>query len=133
MNRMEQTRALRADQAVHYNCCQSVLVPFAQEMGLTPEQAFHLGSHFGAGMRHGSTCGALAGALMVLGMTGGDEKQAAQLIRQFRERHGATDCATLLKESRQRGEERKAHCDGLVYEMVEALDKLTAAAPSRAA
>ena len=130
---MEQPRALRADQAVHYNCCQSVLVPFAQEMGLTPEQAFHLGSHFGAGMRHGSTCGALAGALMVLGMTGGDEKQAAQLIRQFRERHGATDCATLLKESRQRGEERKAHCDGLVYEMVEALDKLTAAAPSREA
>ena len=98
MNRMEQTRALRADQAVHYNCCQSVLVPFAQEMGLTPEQAFRLGSHFGAGMRH-----------------------------------GATDCATLLKESRQRGEERKAHCDGLVYEMVEALDKLTAAAPSREA
>ena len=77
MNRMEQTRALRADQAVHYNCCQSVLAPFAQEMGLTPEQAFRLGSHFGAGMRHGSTCGALAGALMVLGMTGGDEKQGA--------------------------------------------------------
>ena len=60
MNHMEHVRALRTDTQNHYNCCQSVIMPFAQEMGLTPEQAQALGSHFGSGMLHGATCGALS-------------------------------------------------------------------------
>lgn len=124
MDHMEQVRALRADGTVHYNCCQSVLIPFAGEIGLTREQAFALGAHFGSGMRHGSACGALSGALMVLGALGCDEKQAIALLRQFKERHGATDCAALLQASHSRGEAKKNHCDGLVFEMVAALDKI---------
>lgn len=126
MDRMEQVRALRADESVHYNCCQSVLLPFAQKMGLSPEQAYALGAHFGSGMRHGSACGALSGALMVLGALGYDGQEAAALIRQFKEDHGATDCATLLKSSHDRGEVKKNHCDGLVFEMVTALDRIIA-------
>ena len=34
MTHMECVRGLRADANVHYNCCQSVLLPFAQELGL---------------------------------------------------------------------------------------------------
>ena len=68
MDYVEKARALRADPAVHYNCCQAVLVTFADRLGLTPEQANALGAHFGSGMRHGSTCGAVSGALMVLGL-----------------------------------------------------------------
>ena len=34
MTRMEETEALRARTDVHYNCCQSVLVPFADLCGL---------------------------------------------------------------------------------------------------
>lgn len=124
MTHMEHTRQLRANTAVHYNCCQSVLVPFAKEMGLTEDQAYALGAHFGSGMRHGSVCGALSGALLVLGALGYDEKQAAALIRQFREAHGATECAALLKASHDRGEVKKAHCDSLVFEMIEALDAI---------
>ncbi len=67
MDRMEHVRALRASTDRHYNCCQSILVPFAEEMGLTEEAAYALGANFGAGMKHGSTCGTLTGALMVLG------------------------------------------------------------------
>ena len=126
MDRMEHVRALRANKEVHYNCCQSILVPFAKEMGMTGEQAYALGAHFGSGMRHGSACGALSGALMVVGALGYDEKQAAALIRQFREAHGDTACAVLLKASKERGEEKKAHCDGLVYEMALALEELLA-------
>lgn len=125
MDRMEHVRALRANTEVHYNCCQSVLVPFAAEMGLTEEQAYALGAHFGSGMRHGSACGAFSGTLMVLGALGYDEKQAAALIRQFKADHGATDCATLLKASKERGEAKKDHCDGLVFEMVSVLEALT--------
>ena len=39
MDYVEKARALRADPAVHYNCCQAVLVTFADRLGLTPEQA----------------------------------------------------------------------------------------------
>ena len=70
MTHMEKAKALRADTAVHYNCAQSVIIPFAAEMGITEEQANAMGAHFGSGMRHGSTCGAVTGALMALGMIG---------------------------------------------------------------
>ena len=126
MDHMELAHALRANEETHYNCCQSVLVTFAKEMGLTQEQAYALGSFFNAGMRHGSACGVLSGTLMVLGMTGCDEQQAAALLKQFRTCHCSTSCADLLKAARERGEERKPHCDALVYEMVEALDAILA-------
>ena len=126
MDHMELARALRANEETHYNCCQSELVTFAKEMGLTQEQAYALGSFFNAGMRHGSACGVLSGTLMVLGMTGCDEQQAAALLKQFRTCHCSTSCADLLKAARERGEERKPHCDALVYEMVEALDAILA-------
>ncbi len=103
MDYVEKARALRADPAVHYNCCQAVLVTFADRLGLTPEQANALGAHFGSGMRHGSTCGAVSGALMVLGLLGCDEKQSTALLRDFRTRHGALDCADLLRASKERG------------------------------
>ncbi len=121
MTHMEEVRALRADAQVHYNCFQSVLIPFADQLGLSREQAYALGAHFGSGMRHGATCGALSGALMVLGGLGYGEKEALELIRVFRQAHGSTQCATLLKDSHDRGEARKDHCDGLVFEMIQAL------------
>lgn len=126
MDYMEVVRPLRADQETHYNCCQSVLVTFAKEMGLSRDQAYALGAYFNGGMRHGSVCGALSGAMMVLGMTGCGEQEAAALLRQFQENHGATDCAALLKSAQERGEERKPHCDNLVYELVEAVARILA-------
>lgn len=124
MTHMEKAKALRADTAVHYNCAQSVIIPFAAEMGITEEQANAMGAHFGSGMRHGSTCGAVTGALMVLGMLGYDEKTATDLLRKVREGHGALDCATLLRTSHEAGIPRKVHCDGLVFELVEAVEAI---------
>ena len=124
MNPMEEAKALRGDTQTHYNCCQSVLVPFCQQMGLTREQAFQLGAHFGSGMRHGSTCGALTGALMVLGALGYGEEEAHALLRQFRQEHGVLDCAHLLAAAKERGQARKDHCDGMVYESVAYLEQL---------
>ena len=46
---METAHALRGRTDVHFNCCQSVLVSFAADLGLTEEQAFALGSNFGQG------------------------------------------------------------------------------------
>ena len=125
MNYMDKARELRATTDIHYNCAQSVLVTFAKEMGLTEQQAYDLGAHFGSGMRHGGACGALTGALMVLGMAGkGEGKTAADLMAKMRQEHGALDCATLLKTSKEQGIEKKAHCDGLVFEMVQAVEDM---------
>ena len=116
MTRMEETEALRARTDVHYNCCQSVLVPFADLCGLDKETAFKLGANFGSGMRHGSTCGAVTGALMVLGLAGKGADEATALM--------VLDCANLLRLAKERGEERKCHCDRMVYEAVELLEDL---------
>ena len=122
MTHLEKAQELRARTDVHFNCCQSVLVTFAEDMGLTEQQAFDLGANFGSGMRCGSVCGTLTGALMVLGMKGYDEEQSTAFLRRFREDHGDINCAALLKKSHDAGIPRKEHCDGLVFQVVEMLD-----------
>ena len=122
MTHLEKARELRARTDVHFNCCQSVLAAFAEDMGLTEEQAYNLGANFGAGMRCGSACGALTGALRALGMTGRPPEEADALRHKFLEDHGEINCAALLKKSHDAGVPRKTHCDGLVFQAVELLD-----------
>lgn len=67
------------EKAVNYfsqklHCSQSVLASFADECGITEEQAIKLGSCFGTGMRKGEVCGAVTGSLMVLGLMYGQNK-----------------------------------------------------------
>ena len=45
-------------------------------------------------------------------------------MRRFRERNRALDCADLLRMARENGEERKPHCDRMVYDAVEILEDL---------
>ena len=117
--RMERAKALRADPNVHYNCAQSVLIPFAADCGLTEEQANRLGAHFGSGMKMGATCGAITGALMVLGMMGGGDEAYRALMAAERESHAnVVDCAGLLKRNQESGGEKKPHCDAMVFEAV---------------
>ena len=124
MNRREQAAALRADTQAHYNCCQSVLIPFCQECGISEEEALKLGSHFGNGMKHASTCGAVTAALMVLGLAGKNGDAASELLRRFREKNRALDCGSLLRIAKENGEERKPHCDRMVFDAVELLEEL---------
>ena len=51
-----------------------MLAAFADDLGLTEEQALRLGACFGSGMRKGEVCGACTGALMVLGMRFGQHR-----------------------------------------------------------
>ena len=124
MTRMEESQALRDRTDVHYNCCQSVLVPFAGVCGLDRDTAFQLGANFGRGMRRGSACGAVTSALMVLGLAGKGPDEATEFMRRFREKNGALDCAGLLRMAKENGEERKPHCDRMVFDAVEILEDL---------
>ena len=76
------------EKAVNYfsqklHCSQSVLAAFADECGITEEEAFRLGSCFGSGMRKGEVCGAVTGALMVLGLLYGQKAAGDIEGRQF--------------------------------------------------
>jgi len=50
-----------------FHCSQSVFAAYAEELGITEEQALKIGYCFNSGMRKGEVCGACSGALMVLG------------------------------------------------------------------
>ena len=88
----------RQEKAVKYfrdgfHCSQAVLVSYAEECGLTEEQALKLGSCFGGGMRRGEVCGACTGALMVLGSLYGQHDLADKDSRE--DSNEVTDRMTL--------------------------------------
>ncbi len=78
------------------NCCQAVLLAYADVLGKTPAELCTLGKCFGAGMGGmEGTCGALVGAEMVLSLTGGNMMQAKALHQKFTELCGASICKDL--------------------------------------
>ena len=123
---LERAQEIRAIETPHHNCTQSVLMSFTQSLNLDDETAYKIGSAFGAGMKTGSVCGAVTGALMVLGLFDAEDPQTTQkLISDFKKRHSdMLDCADLLRACTQAGGQRKPHCDGLVYEMVEYVENI---------
>lgn len=117
---LNRARELRACTTTHYNCAQSVLLPFAPDAGLTEEQAFRLSANFGSGMKMAATCGAITGGLMVLGLFGvEDGASIGGYYRALRESHNnLLNCADLLRVNKEQGREKKPHCDEMVYECV---------------
>jgi len=89
------------------NCCQSVLSCLSGRYGLDAETAIRLGTGFGGGMVRGGICGAVSGAVMLLGLAGGgghgheDLKLATfgrvrDFYSRFMERNGSIICRDLL-------------------------------------
>lgn len=89
-------------------CSQAVLLAFASDCGLSAEDATKVAAGFGGGMHLGSTCGAVTGATMVLGMglcadacdTGDGREPIVDAVQEFGERFtarlGSTECAGIL-------------------------------------
>ena len=124
---LERAKEVRKLEDPHYNCCQGVLAAFAKECGISEEQAYALGAHFGGGMGRASACGAITGGLMVLGMLGhGDKKTLNEYYSILRANHqGCLDCADLLKINKEKGGNKNQHCDGMAFECVELAAKLS--------
>lgn len=123
---LDRAQELRAIVTPHYNCAQSVLLPFAGAAGLSEETLYALSANFGAGMKMASVCGAITGGLMVLGLFGvNDGPTIGAYYRRLREKHeGMLTCAELLRANQQRGGEKKPHCDAMVYECVALAEEL---------
>ncbi len=126
MNHMPEVEKMRACTERHYNCAQSLLVPFRDVTGLSEEQSDRLGNLFGSGMHHGGMCGALTSAIMILSLAGFEKETSTAMIREFKQKHDSTQCRDLLASSAKNGIPRKQHCDGLVFEMAQYLDSVLA-------
>ncbi|MBR0218249.1 MAG: C_GCAxxG_C_C family protein [Clostridia bacterium] len=93
-----------------YNCAQAVFCAFRDVTGMELDAAARLSSSFGGGMgRLREVCGAVSGALLVLGMLRGyddpkdpDQKKAhyalvQEFARRFQEKNGTIICRELLE------------------------------------
>ena len=93
-----------------YNCSQAVLCAFEDVTGFDRETSAKIASSFGGGMgRLREVCGAVSGALLVLGIAEGysdpadpEAKKAhyalvQEFARRFREKNGSIVCRELLK------------------------------------
>lgn len=92
-----------------FNCSQSILSTYGTEFGIDRDIALKLATGFGGGMgRMAETCGAVTGALMVIGLKygkcnpGDDDKREKtyELVKEFRRRfedtNGTVVCRNLL-------------------------------------
>lgn len=91
-----------------FHCSQSVLAAYAEEFGLTEEQALKIAYCLNSGMRKGEVCGACSGALLVLGMKYGQCKKddlesraranqkTIEFLERFKEENGSYICNDLL-------------------------------------
>jgi C_GCAxxG_C_C family probable redox protein len=106
MNRSEQAKELFLS---GYNCAQSVVLSFADDLKFSKELAQKMAAGFGGGMgKAQETCGAVTGAIMVLGLLKGEEvnnndelKASAygavkDLIRDFVAEYKTTKCRDLI-------------------------------------
>lgn len=130
-----------------YNCAQSVLLAFHEELGLEKEMAARLASSFGGGMgRLREVCGAVSGMLLAAGLLYGysDPKdmegkkaqyeRVQRLAHEFSERNGSIVCRELLgldhhadtpaPSARTQAYYKKRPCAELVADAAELLEQM---------
>lgn len=141
---------MRADQAVEnfnngYSCSQAVLAAFAEDFGIDGKTVLAIARGFGGGMGHtGRVCGAVSGAVMVIGLdTRAEEdnsvaKKAAyatvqDFLDRFFDRNGSIQCCDLLgcdlsdPEGAQMAADQDLYakiCSRFVYDAVEILEQI---------
>ena len=89
-------------------CSQAILAVYGRPLGLSRDLAMRLAAGFAGGMRQGETCGAVTGALMVLGLRHASAdghtpagrnavyQRAAEFAERFKARNGSVVCRELL-------------------------------------
>ena len=129
-----------------FNCAQAVLSTFGPDSGLDYNICFRIATPFGAGFaRRQETCGAVTGALMVLGLKYGRGTEddinvrnknyeiVNEFIRRFEVKHGSVKCSELLghdmntEEGKRIIEEKNLYetlCVGYVKDAAEILEEL---------
>jgi C_GCAxxG_C_C family probable redox protein len=90
------------------NCTQAIASTYGGQFGLDKGTALKLAAAFGSGMGMGETCGAVTGALMIIGLKHSKvsrnrllskdrtEVVAQEFTEKFKARHGTVVCRELL-------------------------------------
>jgi len=129
-----------------FSCSQAILAAYADDFGLPRETALRIAQPFGGGIaKSGDWCGAVTGALLVIGLKYGrvraedvaakDKTYALvqEFLRRFKARYGTVRCNDLLgcdigtPEGQKTIAEKKLHetrCEGLIRDAVGILDAL---------
>jgi C_GCAxxG_C_C family probable redox protein len=127
-----------------FTCSESIVMAFAEEFGLGLEMAAKISCGFAGGMTQGKTCGAVAGAIMVIGL-----KHGAGLIRdqyskdiciqniqefshRFTARRKSLECSEILlmnninpkNPEEMRNLREKKLCDKIIKDAAEILEDL---------
>jgi C_GCAxxG_C_C family probable redox protein len=92
-----------------FNCSQAVFSSHCEKYGINKEYAYKIGSAFGGGMGHlGEICGAVAGAMMLIGLKYGKYKKddmdsnnityknVKEFTEAFKAKHGSIKCTDLI-------------------------------------
>jgi C_GCAxxG_C_C family probable redox protein len=129
-----------------FNCAQAILVAFGVDLGIERDTALKLASPLGAGIaRTGQVCGAVTGAVMVIGLKFGAanswdkirkaraQTKSAKFIEKFQKIHGNINCCELLgidlgtELGRKEAKSRKVfekRCMNFVRDAAEILDQM---------
>lgn len=107
------------------NCAETILMSYAEKLGLSESQAAKFATNFGSGMKSGSTCGVVTSSMMILGMLGvTDPRVIGEFQRRIKENHnGLINCKDLLKANAEAGGQKKTHCDAMIMEAMKMLEE----------
>jgi len=106
--KMNHIQNARDNFLAEYACSQSIISEYCIKFNLDQKIALSISAGFAGGMRMGKTCGAVTGALMVLGLKFvGPEPEKPEgrkkvyetvktFTNSFKEINGSTDCRELL-------------------------------------
>ncbi|MBE6041957.1 MAG: C_GCAxxG_C_C family protein [Clostridiales bacterium] len=129
------------------DCSQVVISHYAEKLGLSEEQANRIAACYGGGSGIGETCGAVVGALMVIGLKYGhkgpddmDQRnelmaKRAEFFTAWKEKRGSCMCRELLGYDVTKPEEFQIIlekglmfdlCPELVLDAIDILDNMTA-------
>lgn len=99
MESRKETAAEKKRRGSH-NCAQAITTTYCDIAGIDETTALNIGNGFAAGMGNmEGTCGAIAGAGMVLGLASKNKAKSMQgmrrIMERFQARNGATQCRLL--------------------------------------
>lgn len=145
----EESKNAKSAASLHqegFRCSQALLGTYSEELGLNRELAMKIATGFGAGIcRQGDVCGAITGAVMVIGLKYGqtkleDEKAkeityylVQEFIERFKSRYTFTNCRELSNcdlstpEGSRRFRDEKINqimCNKIIADAAEILDEL---------
>ena len=109
-----------------YNCAQTLVLAFSDDLDLDEKTLASLTVHFGGGMKMGSVCGALTGGLMVMGLLGIEDNESRnRFMNGMKNRHeGMTDCRVLLKANMEKGGDKMTHCNRMITDAIEEIEAI---------